>query len=111
MEGMQHGEGSSQHTEYARSGFGQGLGVEESGDRLVDDAGEVSSDLVACSDGGELSSQVPEGSQSDGVMSLKLLAIQVVGGSTQYMEHSKSGAEQELGEPYLMKGKGKVLSV
>ena len=47
----------------------------------------------------------------DGVPSLNLLAIQVVGGFTQYMEHSKSGAEQELGEPYLMKGKGKVLSI
>ena len=69
MEGMQHGEGSSQHTDYSRSGFGQGLGVEESGDRLVDDAGEVSSDLVARSDGGELSSQVPEGSQSGGALS------------------------------------------
>ena len=59
MEAMQHGEGFSQHTHYARSVFGQGLGVEESGDRRVDDAGEVSSDLVAHSDGGELFSQVP----------------------------------------------------
>ena len=85
MEGMQHGEGSSKDTEYARSGFGQGLGVEEIGERLVDDAVEVSSDIVACSDGGELSSQVHESSQSDGVPSLNLLAIQVVGGFTQYM--------------------------
>ena len=46
----QQSQGSTQLTDFGRTGFGEELGVEEIGDRLDDNVGEVASDLVIRSD-------------------------------------------------------------